>query len=215
MIEKKTVWAVTRDLRIEVRTAIVDDGKVLAAKATDKKDTSYNGCEFGVMRYFDTEEEAKKWAKEQEQEIREMVPKVKSFIERLDWMWDVREHLGINKEDYLGNYAIDSSDNARGWYDDECKYARKLETFIRSRMLDIGSRLIPIGDVKQVKWCGYENADECEAADWKASITTKDDEEYETESEEDVRLIWATIGKVSGNWFVDNDFDYNKKESDD
>ena len=144
-----------------------------------------------------------------------MVPKVKKFIERLDWSWEICERLGIKKEDYLGNHAKDSSANTRRWYDNECKYARKLETFIRSRMLDIGSRLIPIGDVKQVKWWGHEDADEFGAEDWKALITTKDDEEYETESEEDVRLIWATIGKVSGNWFINNDFDYYKKESDD
>ena len=49
MIEKKTVWAVTRDLRIEVKTAIVDDGEVLAAKASDQNDTAFDGSEFGVM----------------------------------------------------------------------------------------------------------------------------------------------------------------------
>ena len=108
MIEKKTVWAVTRDLEIKAKTALVEDGQVLVAKDTDKKDTSYEGCEYGVIRYFGTEEDAKKWADEQEQEIRDMVPKVKRFIERLDYMCDARERMGIKKEDYLGSYANDS-----------------------------------------------------------------------------------------------------------
>ena len=74
---------------------------------------------------------------EQEQEIRDMVPKVKRFIGRLDYMWDARERMGIKKEDYLGSYANDSGNNSRRWYDEEKEYAQKLETFIHSRMLNI------------------------------------------------------------------------------
>ena len=214
MIEKKTVWAVTRDLEIKAKTALVEDGQVLVAKDTDKKDTSYEGIEYGVIRYFGTEEDAKKWADEQEQEIRDMVPKVKRFIDRLDYMWDARERMGIKKEDYLGSYANDSGNNIRRWYDDECEYAKKLETFIRSRMLNIDGHIIPIDEVKDVQWYGGENAEKYEADEWKAVITTKDGNDYATCSAEDVRLIWATIGKVSGSWFIDEDIDYSKSNDD-
>ena len=215
MIEKKTVWAVTRDLEIKAKTALVEDGQVLVAKDTDKKDTSYEGCEYGVIRYFGTEEDAKKWADEQEQEIRDMVPKVKRFIDRLDYMWDARERMGIKKEDYLGSYANDSYNSSRLLYDDEREYAKKLETFIRSRMLNIDGHMIPIDEVKDVQWYGGENAEEYEADEWKAVITTKDGNDYATCSAEDVRLIWATIGKVSGSWFIDEDIDYSKSNNED
>ena len=214
MIEKKTVWAVTRDLEIKAKTALVEDGQVLVAKDTDKKDTSYEGCEYGVIRYFGTEEDAKKWADEQEQEIRDMVPKVKRFIDRLDYMWDARERMGIKKEDYLGSYANDSYNSSRLLYDDEREYAKKLETFIRCRMLNIDGHMIPIDEVKDVQWYGAENAEEYEADEWKAVITTKDGNDYATCSAEDVRLIWATIGKVSGSWFIDEDIDYDKSNDD-
>jgi hypothetical protein len=29
-----------------------------------------------------------------------------------------------------------------------------------------------------------------------------------------VRLIWATIGKCIGSWFIDNDIDYDKDKED-
>lgn len=215
MIEKKTVWAVTTDLEIEAKTALVEDGKVLVAKGTDKNDTSYNGNEFGVIRYFDTEEEAKKWVDSQEQEIRDMVPKVKRFIDRLDFMWDARERMGIKKADYLGSYANDSRSNHERWYNDEKAYAQKLETFIRCRMLNIDGHMIPIDEVKDVKWYGGENAEEYEADEWRAVLTTKDGNDYATCSAEDVRLIWAAIGKVSGSWFIDEDIDYDKDGDDD
>ena len=215
MIEKRTMWAVTRQLEIETKTALVEDGRVLVAKDTDAKDSSYCGLDFETIRYFDTEEEAKKWADEQEQEIRDMVPKVKRFIGRLAYMWDARERMGIKKEDYLGSYANDSGNNSRRWYDDECEYAKKLETFIRSRMLNIDGHMVPIDEVKDVQWYGGENAEEYEADEWKAVLTTKDGNEVTTCSAEDVRLIWATIGKVSGSWFIDEDIDYSKDNEED
>ena len=210
MIEKKQVWAVTRSLEVFEKTAIVENDKVLAAKNPEAKDSDYDGDEFNILRYFDNEQVAKTWVEEQEKEIRDMVPKVKKFISRMDFDYDLRERLGIKNEDYLGRFAKDNSSNQRQWYEDECEYAKKLETFIHSRMLNIDGHMIPIDEVKDVQWYGGENAEEYEADEWKAVITTKDGNQYSTCSAEDVRLVWATIGKVSGSWFIDEDIDYSK-----
>ena len=129
MIEEKTLWAVTSSLEVREKTAIVDDGKLLAVKTSGSKDTEYNGYEFGVLKYLDTEEEAKQFAADEERYIRDMVPRVKKFISRMYFCGKLRERLGIKKEDYLDSYGNDNyRENARRWYEDECEYAKKLES---------------------------------------------------------------------------------------
>jgi hypothetical protein len=213
MIEKKTMWALTRKLEIKEKVAIIDGGKLLAAKDVDAKDTEYKGDEYGVNVYRDTKEQAEMWLENIKAETREMVPKVKEFIDRMDLWWELREALGIKKEDYLDYYANRDNGDRQRCLDEEREYAKKLETFIHSRRLDISGHMIPIDDVKDVKWYGIDAAEEYEPDEWKAVLTTKDGVSYTTCSKNDVRLIWATIGKVSGSWFIDNDIDYSSNDS--
>ena len=208
------MWAVTRKLEIKEKVAIFEDGKLLAAKDVDAKDTEYKGNERNVKVYSETKERAEKWVKDTKAETREKVSKVKDFIDRMDLWWELREALNIKKEDYLGPYADRDNGNRQRWLEEEREYAKKLETFIHSRRLDISGHMIPIDDVKDVQWYGVDAAEEYEPDEWKAVLTTKDGVSYTTCGKNDVRLIWATIGKVSGLWYVDNDIDYSRNDSD-
>ena len=86
--------------------------------------------------------------------------------------------------------------------------------FIKSRMLNIDGRMIPIDQVREIQWYAIEDAEEYDPGQWKAVLTTTNGDEYSTNSAADVRLIWATIGKCIGSWFIDNDIDYDKDEED-
>jgi len=211
MIEKKTVWAVTRDFKIIERVAIIEGGEVLMSKNPNNED--YGTCWY-ILRYFETEEMAKKWMEIEEKSVRDMIPKVKEFIERMDCRYELREKLGIEKKDYLGSYGEDRSSIYRKEYNDERDYSQKLEVFIKSRMLNIDGRMIPIDQVREVQWYAVEDAEDYEPDQWKAVLTTTNGDEYSTGSVADVRLIWATIGKCTGSWFIDNDIDYDKDEED-
>jgi len=210
MIEERTTWAVTRDFEIIERVAIIKDDKVLISKNPNDKDSEY-GKEW-VLRYFETEEMAKEWIENEEKSIRDMIPKVKEFIISMDFRCELRKKLGIDKKDYLGRYGEDR----RSIYFDECNeerdYAKKLEVFIKSRMLNIDGRMIPIDQVREIQWYAVEDAEEYEPGQWKAVLTTTNGDEYSTCCVEDVRLIWATIGNCISTWFVDNDIDYGKDE---
>jgi hypothetical protein len=215
MTEKKTVWAVTRNLEIKEKVAIFEDGKILAAKDVDASDLAYNGNECQVKIYSATKDQAEEWIEKTKAETREMVTTVRKFIERMDVWWNLREVLDIKKKDYLGRYADCDNGNQDSQLNEEREYAKKLETFIHSRRLDIDGHMVPIDDVKDVQWYGYENAEEYEPGVWKAVLTTRYGDIYTTCSENDVRLIWATIGKVSGSWYIDNDIDYDNNDSSD
>ena len=209
MIEKKTVWAVTRDFRIIKRVAIIEDDKVLMSKKPNDKDSEY-GTGWDLLRYFKTEEMANEWIENEEKSVRDMIPKVKKFIESMDLRYELREKLGIEKKDYLGSYGEDRRGCYLDEYNKEQDYSKKLEVFIKSRMLNIDGRMIPIDQVREIQWYAVEDAEEYEPGQWKAVLTTANGDEYSTRCVEDVRLIWATIGKCTSTWFVDNDIDYDK-----
>ena len=212
MIEKKTAWAVTRDFEIIERVAIIEDGKVLMSKNPNDKDSEY-GTGWDLLRYFETEEMAKEWIENEEKSVRDMIPKVKRFIESMDFRYELRKKLGIEKKDYLGSYGEDRRSSYLDEYNEEQDYSKKLEVFIKSRMLNIDGRMIPIDQVREIQWYAIEDAEEYEPDLWKAVLTTTNGDEYSTNSVEDVRLIWATIGKCISTWYVDNDIDYDKDES--
>ena len=211
MIEKKTVWAVTRDFEIIERVAIIEDGKVLMSKNPNDEDY---GTGWDILRYCETEEMAKEWIENEEKSVRDMIPKVKKFIDSMDIRYDLRKKLGIEKKDYLGSYGDDSRYNYREEYHKEENYSQKLEVFIKSRMLNIDGRMIPIDQVREVQWYAVDDEYNYDPGQWKAVLTTTNGDKYSTFCVADVRLIWATIGKCTGSWFIDNDIDYDKDEED-
>lgn len=213
MIEKKTVWAVTRDFEIIEKVAIIEDGEVLMSKNPNDEDSEYE-TGWHILRYCETEEKAKKWVDNEEKSIRDMIPKVKKFIDSMDSRYGLRKKLGIEKKDYLGTYGEDRKSSYLDEYNEEQDYSKKLEVFIKSRMLNIDGRMIPIDQVREIQWYAVEDAEDYEPDQWKAVLTTTNGDEYSTGSAEDVRLIWATIGNCIGSWFIDNDIDYDKDTED-
>lgn len=212
MIEKRTMWAVTRDLEIVEKIAILEDGKVLMSKNPNSKDSDY-GTGWSLLHYFDTEEMAKEWTENEEKSVRDMIPKVKAFVESMDSRYGLRKRLGIEKKDYLGIYGEDRRAGYWKEYNEEQDYAKKLEVFIKSRMLNIDGRMIPIDQVREIEWYTVEDAEENDPSHWKAVLTTTNDDECSTRCAEEVRLIWATIGKCISTWFVDDEIDYDKEDN--
>ena len=198
----------TRDFEIIERVAIIEDGKVLMSKNPNDKDSEYD-TGWDLLRYFETEEMAKEWIEKEEKSIRDMIPKVKKFIDSMDYSYKLREKLGIEKKDYLDSYYKSSYLDDLG---EEQEYSMRLEVFIMSRMLNICGRMIPIDQVREIQWYSTEDAEDYEPDKWKAVLTTTNGNKYNTSCVEEVRLIWATIGKCIGSWFIDNDIDYDKDE---
>ena len=211
MLEKKTLWAVTRAFNIVQRTVIVDEGKILVSKSINSGDDEYYPNDGVYLCYFDTYEQAKDYVENESAAIREMVPKVRNFIVRMDY-YRLRKTLGIERKEYLGDYAEKPDPDDDECYQDECKYAIMLETFIRNRMLNIDGFFIPFDQVRHVKWFGKDGSDNDDPDDWKAVLTMTNGDEFETCSKEEVRLVWAVFGKYVGQYYIDNNFDYNKDE---
>ena len=196
MIEKKKMWELDGNLGINETVAIVEDGKVLVSGEND-----YLSMPFW-SRFYDTEEEAVEARAKKVAYIKDMIPKVRNFIEYMSFISPDEGLVKFDREDYLGKYAERSSYFQE--YDDEQDYSRKLETFIRSRMVNIGGCMIPFDGVRSIEWhAENDGVDEYDDDGWKAILKTSDGE-YETENEVDVRLVRTLFGRNAGVYFVDD-----------
>lgn len=196
MIEKKKMWELLSHLGVRETVAIVEDGKVLVSGEND-----FLSMPFG-SKFYDTEEEAVEARAKKVAYIKDMIPKVRNFIEYMSHLSPDGDVVKFDREDYLGSYAKRSSFLQE--YDDEQTYSRKLETFIRSRMVNIGGCMIPFDGVRSIEWHAEDDdVDEYEDDGWKAILKTSDGE-YETENEIEVRLVKTLFGHNAGVYFVDD-----------
>lgn len=212
MIEEKTMWGVNHFFEIEERSVIVKGEDVLLSKNPNDENDEYVKGTYYFLKFFDSEDLAKKWIETNLNTVRDTIPIVARFIKQMDEYPAYLKKLGITKEAYLGCYGKKRKDNSSDCYYRERSYAERLETFIQSRMININGDMIPVDQVREVKWYGLEEADEYDQKEWKAVLTTTNGDEYSTGDGNDVRLIWAVFGHCRGLWYIDNDIDYDKEE---
>ena len=162
------------------------------------------------VEFFETKEQAETAQKLEAENLKAMMPKVRNFLMRMKHIQEDSPVMKFKREDYLGSYA---EKRQLSYYKEYCReeeYAGRLETFIRSRMLNIDDQMVPVADVKNVKWYMAEDGDEYECSDVQAELTLKDDTEIKTQSESEVRLCIAVFGRNKGQYFV-GEFDYSKE----
>ena len=188
MIEKKKMWALTSNLSILDVTAIVEDGKVLAVNKTLK-----NHPEVFVTRL-----------KCKIEYIKDLVKKTNELLVYIDNAGSyVLSTHGIDIDRCVKKFCIFDE----GLKADSEKYhnlSKKLENYIRSRMVVIGSSMFPYDKVKEIDW--YAPSENGDFGDWelKARLTMEDGTIYETESDEDVKLVKTLFGSNAGVYFVDD-----------
>ena len=207
------MWAVTRDLEIKEKVVIADGKRVVACSdpvGNDKMEcysTPYN-----ILRFLDTEQDAVRFRDEEIRTCRETFPKVRAFIEKMSNIHADGTVFQFDRSEYLGIYADRSANSYYNEYKGEQEYASKLGTYIKSGMLNLDGMMIPRGEVVRVKWFKHENTAEYDPFEWLAELTLRDDTEVRTGSEQDVRLVWAVLGKCSDIYYIDNDFAYDKND---
>lgn len=191
------MWELDYGLRVSEKVVLIEDGKVLALSHSGKR-FSYSDP---TSSYYDTEKEAYEARDKKIEYIREMMPKVRKFIESMEFI-NCDGVIKFDRSDYLGSRAKTTSYYKD--YEDESTYAHKLETFIRSRMVNIGGCMIPFDGVRSIEWHAEDDdVDEYEDDGWKAVLETAEGK-YETENEIEVRLVKIIFGCNAGVYFVDD-----------
>jgi len=212
---RKNLWTLSGNLKVVENDVVVDEETGKAVFATAKSGT-YSGItltekDLEGMTFYDTKEQVEEAQKVEVEIVKAAMPKVRKFLERMKYMNEDGPVLKFKREEYLGSYAEDRSSGYYEEWQQEQDYAGRLETFIRSRMLNIDSQMVPVADVKNIQWYLKEGGDEYEDSDIQAELTMKDGTQLKTQSAQDARLCIFIFGRNQGQYFI-GDFDYDKEE---
>ena len=214
-LTRKNLWRLRGDLSLEEDDVVMDEetGKAVFCYA---KKGNYCGLAFMEeelkdVEFFDTKEQAETARQLEVKNLKAMMPKVRKFLMRMKHIREDNSVMPFKREDYLGNYAEERQSSYYKEYCREQEYAGRLETFIRSRMVNIDDQMVPIGDVKNGKWYRKEDGDECEGGDIQAELTLKDDTEIKTQSESEVKICLFVFGRNYGPYFT-GEFYYDKED---
>ena len=214
-LARKNLWRLSADLTVVENDVVIDEetGKAVFCKV---KDGTYSGLTVteDTMKdaeFFETREQAETAQQMKVENLTTMMPKVRRFLERMKWIPEDSPVMQFKREDYLGSYAAKEQSSYYKEFCREQEYAGRLETFIRSRMVNIDDQMIPFGDVKSVKWYLKEDGDEYEDDDIQAELTLKDDTQVKTQSESEVRLCFFVFGRNQGPYFT-GEFEYDKED---
>jgi len=212
-LTRKNLWRLRGDLSLEEDDVVMNEetGKAVFCHA---KKGNYCGLTFTEeelkdVEFFDTKEQAETARQLDVENLKAMMQKVRKFLMRMKHIQEDNSVMPFKREDYLGSYAEERHPSYYKEYCREQEYAGRLETFIRSRMVNIDDQMVPIGDVKNVKWYLKEDGDEYEDDDIQAELTLKDGTRIKTQSESEVKICLFVFGRNQGPYFTGK-FDYNK-----
>lgn len=200
MIERKKVWVVKDNLRIEEQEALIEDGSVLCVKGG-----VLWSCIFLGDKFFNTKEEAETWRDNEVEKIKKMIPETKEFISKLKHMGQNNEFVKFSFSDLGVLESSEYEEELREMLSDEEMYSKNLEAYIRSRVLTIDDDMIPVDKVKLVSWYLEGGRDEDEEDDIIATLTLDDGDTVDTTCEREVRLVKLIFGENGGR------FDYERR----
>lgn len=210
-LTRKNLWRLRGDLSLEEDDVVMNEetGKAVFCHA---KKGNYCGLTFTEeelkdVEFFGTKEQAETARQLDVENLKAMMQKVRKFLMRMKHIQEDNSVMPFKREDYLGSYAEERHPSYYKEYCREQEYAGRLETFIRSRMVNIDDHMVPIGDVKNVKWYLKEDGDEYEDDNIQAELTLKDGTQIKTQSESEVKLCLFVFGRNQGPYFT-GEFDY-------
>lgn len=214
-LTRKNLWRLRGDLSLEESDVVMNEetGKVVFCHT---KSGSYCGLAYAEdelkdVEFFETKEQAETAQKLEADNLKAMMPKVREFLMRMLYIEEDCPVMPFKREDYLGSYVVKEQSSYYKEFCREQEYAGRLETFIRSRMVNIDDQMVPIGDVKSVKWYLKEDGDEYEDGDIQAELTLKDDTQIKTQSESEAKLCLFVFGRNQGPYFK-GEFEYDKED---
>lgn len=214
-LTRKNLWRLRGNLSLEEDDVVMNEetGKAVFCHA---KKGDYCGLTFTEedlinVDFFETKEQAETAQKLDAESLKAMMPKVRKFLMRMKHIQEDNPVMKFKREDYLGSYAEERQSSYYKEYCREQEYSGRLETFIHSRMVNIDDQMVPVSDVKSVKWYLSEDGDEYEYSDVQAELTLKDGTEIKTQSEEEVRLCIFVFGRNQGPYFT-GEFEYDNED---
>ena len=216
MIEQRDMWVVESNLSIKPIVAVYDTEKQQPtayryASRTSTKAFPYSVGDYQQERYFATEGEAVNWRNEKVKRLREMMPRVKEFVDEMNNIGNDNEFLPHKNEDYGWP---DDEDDDDGYYDDYEKYKAAfllLADAMKTGFLNVCAETVRLSEVVGIEWDQERwkkkdaDGDEYEKSRDRATLCLRDGKKLQTLKEYERLAVEAIFGENrSGRVFVKN-----------
>ena len=210
----KKMWLVEESLEIKKIVAIHDEAKDIVYCYVYEDDYNQENprenpewtSPYEHEAFFLTEGAALDYRNAKRDELKEMIQKVKSFIERMDRI-ESNEDFKFEKKDYLGHYAKEDDYWRRSYYDmsDKCK---RLMLVIEHGVVNVNAETFKVEDVARVEWDEVNYKEDGKQKTRKAAtVVLKDGHEIQTKLESEYVIIKELFGSnMSGFRFVKNGY---------
>ena len=201
MIEKRTMWyvdmeypnykeqSVTVFMNTETNEVEVYDLGDQECYIPDDQD-----------RFYNTQDEAVQALSRRRDEIREMMPKVKEFVEMMDNMSST-DDFNFKAEEYLGSYRA----KFKRWsYEDDynnmtAKYSRLL-LVARNGVMNVNADTFKVSDIQRIEWNNVKTIkDGEEKVREAATVVLKDGRKIRTRHKAEYALIEDLFGDNMSN----------------
>lgn len=149
--------------------------------------------------FYKTYGEAIDYRNAKREEFKEMMPKVKAFIKRMDKV-ESTDDFEFEKEDYLGDYASEQ----RSWwehrYDELEKQYRRIMLVVKNGMMNINANTFKLSEVERVEWNNVKYMkDDKKRTKAAATVVLKDGRKIRTRQEEEYTVVQAFFGENLSN----------------
>ena len=208
-MQKKIMWVIESDLTIKEIVAMVDEVKneILCYAYKDEFDSTE--CKPDWMntyddeQYFDTECQAVEARNQFIREAKDMMPRVRKFVNRMYDIKEDNEFLSHKREDFLGCFALDPEDEHyyRKRLSFEQSVNKSLVMAFKSGLLNINAETIRIDDVVRIEWGKYEDVDKDgnKITGETATLVLHDDKKLRTRSRVEYCLVEYIFGENGSN----------------
>ena len=213
-MEIKKMWLVEASLAIKEIVAMYDEVKDIVYCYVYKDDFNEESPRsigewyppYNHETFYKTEGAAIDYRNAKREEFKEMMPKVKAFIERMENV-ESTDDFKFEKEDYLGDYASGRDNWWERQYDEMKAKYRRIMLVVKNGMMNINADSFKLAEVVRVEWNNVKYMkDGKQKTKEAATVVLKDGRKIRTRHEAEYEVVKAFFGENLSNRI------YNVKE---
>lgn len=206
-MEIKKMWLVEASLEIKEIVAMYDEVKDIVYCYVYKDDFNEESPEsisewyppYKYETFYKTEGAAIDYRNAKREEFKEMMPKVKAFIERMERV-ESTDDFSFKKEDYLGEYASRCDDWYERQYSEMRARYRRIMLVVKNGMMNINADSFKLSEVVRVEWNSVKYMkDGKQQTKEAATVVLKDGRKMRTRDKAEYEVVQAFFGENLSN----------------
>lgn len=199
MIEKRTMWLIDLDFPHikEYCTTVYMNTETNAVEFYEEDGDCFKPSD--STHFYNTQFEALAALNERRQEIRNMMPKVKDFIEMMEGVYSNND-FKYSKEDYLGSYAHLKRWSYEEDYNNLHSQYRRLLLVVHNGVMNVNAETFKVSEIDRIEWNKVNTTKDGKEEEYRAAtIILKDGHKIRTRKPSEYAVIEDLFGDNMSN----------------